>query len=78
MTIKRIRTDQFLNGDHLTADRPFVLDTRSHDIPNTIGRMIRALPQNCIALSLRIIGGPAMIRRSEREARRRGIRVIWL
>jgi len=76
--IPRVRTDGYVRGEHRCQTRPFVLDTRSHDIPNTIRGFVRALPSNCIALSLRIQGGPAMIRVAEREARRRGIRVLWL
>ena len=76
--IQRVRTDEWIRGVHLTVNKPFVLDTRSHDIPRTIVGMIRALPKNCVALSLRVQGGPAMIGRSESAARRRGIRILWL
>ncbi len=62
----------------MTMEVPFVLDTRSHDIPRTIVGMIRALPQNCVALSLRVQGGPAMVSRAEAAARRRGIRILWV
>ncbi len=76
--IHRVRTDGFVRGEHRTWKGPFVLDTRSHDIPNTIRGFIRSLPKNCVALSLRVRGGPAMVRVAEREARRRNIRVLWL
>ncbi len=59
-------------------EQPFVLDTRTHDIPKTIVGMIRALPTKCVALSLRVQGGPAMIIHAESAARRRGIRILWL
>jgi orotidine-5'-phosphate decarboxylase len=76
--IPRVRTDGWVEGRHLKMQEPFVLDTRSHDIPQTIVGMIRALPENCVALSLRVLGGPAMVRRAESAARRRGIRILWV
>lgn len=76
--IPRVRTDGWMIGKHLTMETPFVLDTRSHDIPRTIVGMIRALPENCVALSLRVLGGPAMVRRAESAARRKGIRILWV
>lgn len=56
----------------------FVLDTRAWDIPNTIAGMIRALPENCVGISLRLDGGGVMVRRAEREARKKGMRILWL
>jgi len=76
--IPRVRTDGFMLGKHLRQPAPFVLDTRSHDIPNTIRGLILGLPDNCVALSLRVLGGHRMVKVAEREARRRGIRVLWL
>ena len=76
--MRRIGTVGFVMGEHLTCAEPFVLDTRSHDIPNTIAGMIRALPAQCVALSLRLRGGTTMVRRAEREARKRGLRVLWV
>ena len=76
--IPRVRTDGWMRGEHLKMEQPFVLDTRSHDIPRTIVGMIRALPEKCVALSLRIQGGPTMIGRAESAARRKGIRILWL
>lgn len=76
--ILRIRTDGWMLGAHLTTKGLFVLDTRSHDIPRTIVGMIRVLPPNCIALSLRVQGGPAMVKCAESAARRKGIRILWL
>lgn len=76
--MQRVRTDQYMRGEHLSVKGSFVLDTRSHDIPNTIAGMVRALPSNCVGLSLRLAGGGVMIRRAEREARKRGIRIFWL
>jgi len=76
--IPRVRTDGFVRGEHRTKVGPFVLDTRSHDIPNTIRGFIRAIPDNCVAVSLRVQGGPAMVRVAEREARHKRIRIIWL
>jgi len=67
-----------LEGPHLRMKEPFVLDTRSHDIPKTIVGMIRALSLNCVALSLRVMGGPAMIKRAEGAARRKGVRILWV
>ena len=76
--IPRVRTDGFVRGEHLTQKGAFVLDTRFHDIPNTVAGMIRALPNNCIAVSLRKQGGRAMVERAKTEARERNIRIIWL
>ncbi len=76
--MKRVRTDGFIQGKHLTQEGPFVLDTRTHDIPSTIAGLVRNLPSNCIGLSLRLIGGRVMVRRAEREARRRNVRIFWL
>ena len=76
--IPRIRTDQEVLGQHLAIQGPYVHDTRFHDIPNTVRGFIRALPDNCVAVSLRIKGGPDMIRAAEREARRKGVRILWL
>jgi len=76
--IPRVRTDGWVKGLHLRMEVPFVLDTRSHDIPKTIVGMIRALPSNCVALSLRVMGGPSMIKRAEGAARRRGVRILWV
>lgn len=76
--IRRVRTNEWVEGKHLKMKETFVLDTRSHDIPKTIVGMIRALPESCIALSLRVQGGPAMISHAESAARRKGIRILWL
>ncbi len=76
--MQRVRTDQYMRGEHLLVKGPFVLDTRTYDIPNTIAGMVRALPKNCVGLSLGLAGGGVMIRRAEREARKRGIRIFWL
>lgn len=74
----RVRTSGWVNGKHLTIGCQFVLDTRSHDIPRTIVGMIRALPKNCIAISLRVQGGPMMVKCAESAARRKNIRILWL
>lgn len=74
----RVRTNDWVEGKHLTMSGPFVLDTRSHDIPRTIVGMIRALPENCVALSLRVRGGPAMVKQAESAARHKNIRILWL
>lgn len=76
--LPRVRTDDWAKGKHLRMEGSFVLDTRSHDIPRTIVGMIRALPTNCVALSLRVLGGPTMVKCVESAARRKGIRVLWL
>ena len=76
--VARVRTDGYVRGDHLAMTRPFCLDTRFSDIPNTVAGMVRALPKNCVALSLRLNGGAVMIRRAEREARKRNIRIFWI
>lgn len=76
--IRRIRIDGYTRGEHLTSQEPFVLDVRAHDIPKTIERMIRALPDNCVAISLRLDGGFTMRRWAERAARQRGVRILWL
>lgn len=56
----------------------FVADVRSFDIPETVAAMVRGAPKNCIAISLRPLGGQRMIAAAEREARRKGIRLIWV
>lgn len=76
--IERVRSDGYVRGEHLERSGPFVLDTRFHDIPNTVRGFIRALPAHCVAVSLRLSGGRDMIRTAEREARRRGVRILWL
>ena len=72
----RVRTDTELTG--IVPEGPYVHDTRFHDIPNTVRKFIRALPSNCVAVSLRMQGGHRMVRAAEREARRKGIRILWL
>lgn len=57
---------------------PYVADCRSFDVPNTICAMIRGLPVNCVAVTLRPYGGAEMISRAEATARRRGIRILWV
>jgi len=77
--LKRIRTDQYARGDHLHVQEfAFVMDTRLHDIPNTVRGFIRALPWNCVAVSLRLQGGFSMVKVAEREARRAGVRILWV
>ena len=76
--IPRVRTSGFMLGEHLQQSQPFVLDTRFHDIPKTVRSVIRALPSTCVAVSLRVLGGPQMIKVAEREARVRGVRVLWV
>ena len=76
--MKRVRTDGYVMGEHLTQTEPFVLDTRFHDIPNTVRSHIEALPDNCVAVSLRLQGGFDMIKVAERAARKRGVRILWL
>ena len=76
--IKRVRTNGFVLGEHLMQKDSFVLDTRFHDIPNTVRSFIRVLPSNCVAVSLRLQGGLRMIKVAEREARLKGIRILWL
>ena len=34
--IKRVRTNEWVEGKHLKIRESFILDTRSHDIPKTI------------------------------------------
>lgn len=75
--IPRIRTDQWVLGEHLTIKGPFFLDTRAVDIPKTIDGLINALPDNCVGLSLRY-SAVSHLHRAERTARRRGMRIIWL
>lgn len=68
-----------LNGavDRL-GDAKWVCDCRTFDIPNTIASLIRYLPTNAVAVSLRPEGGAAMIVTAERAARRRGMRILWV
>ena len=56
---------------------PFVFKQRSFDIPITIHKMIMALPSNCVAVSVNLNGGPAMMIQAERAARKKGIRLLW-
>lgn len=74
--MKRVRNDGFVRGEHLEQTGPFVLDTRFHDIPTTVEEFIKALPPNCVGLSLRAQGGRTMLRRAQEVARKRGIRVF--
>ena len=57
---------------------PYIADIRSFDVPKTIGAMIRNAPPNCVAVTLRPYGGAQMIVTAEREARRKGLRIIWV
>ena len=65
------------NGEHLIPE-PFVLDTRTYDVPRTIEAWIGTIPGNCVAFSLRWRGGRTMVRRAERAARKRGMRILWM
>ena len=76
--MNRVRTNEYVLGRHLQQKNPFIMDTRFHDVPNTVRGFIRALPKNCIAVSLRLMGGQQMIKVAEREARHKGIRILWL
>jgi len=76
--LKRIRPPHVIDGAlDLTGGRPYVLDCRNYDIPNTIAAMIRNAPEGLVALSLRPYGA-GMIAAAERAARRRKVRIIWL
>lgn len=77
--IQRVRWANILRGETWWHDgRPYVLDTRSMDIPETIAGMIRNAAPGLVALSLRPAGGQRMVIEAERAARRRGARIIWL
>jgi len=77
--LRRINLSAALGG---AVDRqgnaPWVCDCRTFDIPNTIASLIRYLPASAVAVSLRPEGGAAMVAVAEREARRRGMRVLWV
>ena len=75
--IKRVKWAELLRGVPYPKE-PFIMDNRSWDVPNTIAGYVRALPKNCIAVSLRWRGGSLMAKRAEREARRKNIRILWL
>jgi orotidine-5'-phosphate decarboxylase len=75
--MRRFKWTNLLTGEPYPSE-PFVMDNRSHDIPNTIAGYLRALPANCVAVSLRHRGGWRMARRAEREARQRNMRILWL
>ena len=76
--IPRVRTTDVMAGKHLTISGPFVLDTRTFDIPNTMRAFVNGIPDNCVAMSSRWRGGSKMVRAVEQAARKKGIRVIWL
>ncbi len=57
---------------------PFVADIRTFDIVATIVALVRNTPDNCVAVTLRPYGGARMIAAAEREARHRGIRILWV
>lgn len=72
--IRRVR-----NGWPAPTDgKPWVLDVRTFDIAETIVKMIRHAPAGLVAVSLRNGGGRQMLYAAEREARRRGVRIIWV
>jgi hypothetical protein len=48
---------------------PFIGDCRSYDIPETIAAMIRNAAPNCVAVTLRALGGERMTAAAERAAR---------
>ena len=62
---------------NIPAKELFIADVRTFDIPETIAAMIRNAPENCVAVTLRPIGGK-MIAMAEREARRKNIRILWV
>lgn len=78
--IRRVRLHHILAGMRIDEfpHRDTVIDCRTCDIPNTIVAMIRSFPRNVIAVSLRPEGGPAMIAKAERAARRNEMRIIWV
>lgn len=77
--LKRINLSAALGGAvDRVGDKPWVCDCRTFDIPNTIASLIRYLPPSAVAVSLRPEGGATMIAAAEREARRRGMRVLWV
>jgi hypothetical protein len=54
--------------------KKFVADVRAH---HNMVALIRGMPKNCVAITLRP-NGAISTANAERAARRRGIRIIWL
>lgn len=55
----------------------FIADINAYDIPSVVAAMIKALPQRCKAVSIRIDGGEAMREAAVMAAADRNIRIIW-
>jgi len=56
---------------------PYVFDTKLWDIPRTMEAFIRALPDNCVAISVSHLIQKDALGIVERAARRKGIRIFW-
>lgn len=58
---------------------PYVLDCRSFDIPETIEGMIVSASKrnNCVAVTLCLLGGHKMIEIAENMAFEKGMRILW-
>lgn len=59
--------------DKTPENEKFFFIFRSYDIPNTIEAMLKGLPDNCIGFSVNYRGGPEMIKRALRVARKRNM-----
>lgn len=77
--IPRIRHLHIFDGtfERLPAGAPYIVDCRSIDISSTIAALVRNAPPGLVAISLRPEAGGDTIRAAEREARRRGARILW-
>jgi len=75
--MKRIKLYHILKQGFSFPNEPWVCDVRTYDIPETISKMIMSLDDNCVAVTLSLMGGHKMITVAEYAAIRKGIRILW-
>jgi len=75
--LRRVKLDEAYKIAPNWPKEPFVMDGRWSDIPHTLMRTIMAMPDNCVAVSLRFSGFTAHWQ-CERAARIKNIRIIWM
>lgn len=78
--MKRLRPHHILEGaiDRLAPGEPYIADCRNIDIASSVAALVRNAHPGLVAISLRPEAGGETIAAAEREARRRGARIIWL
>lgn len=75
--IRRIKLHHVLAEGFVYPTGPWIADCRTYDIPQTIVTMIEGLDDNCVAVTLSLMGGHKMITAAENMAHKKGIRILW-